>query len=291
MALRVLSYQDHLEREIALRTAEIQSDLALAREFQQALLPHDYPAVGGNGGPGGCGLQFHHLYRPAASLSGDFFDVLKLSENRVGVFVADVMGHGTRSALVTAILRTLLPEVARSAADPGDVLAALNARFVESLDHTGQKVFVSGIYLVADVEAGTVRFASAGHPSPLVVNRSTGTVSALFDRLRHNPALGLFPGVSYETFRRPLLMTDLFVFYTDGVVEAVDDRDEEFGRERLEEVMSRHRMADAAGLAGAVGTSVSRFLGGRPAADDICLVVMEVLPSRGGGTREAPGRS
>ena len=122
MAVRVLRYHEQLEEEIAFKTAEIQRDLQFAREFQEALMPRSYPQVPTEPGAAPLALGFHHVYRPASSVGGDFFDVLKLDDYRAGVFIADVMGHGARSALVTAILRTLLHDLSRWADDPAQLL-------------------------------------------------------------------------------------------------------------------------------------------------------------------------
>jgi serine phosphatase RsbU (regulator of sigma subunit) len=101
MAERVLHYHEQLEREIAEKTDEMAQDRQLARDFQQALLPQDYPRVPTGTKDGRIALNFSHTYSPAFSVSGDFFDVTKLSDHHAGVFIADVMGHGARSALVS----------------------------------------------------------------------------------------------------------------------------------------------------------------------------------------------
>ena len=106
-----------------------QGDLDMARDFQQAFLPRNYPCVPTQGEDDSLTLNFHHLYQAALSVSGDFCHVIKLSDHRVGVFIADVMGHGTRSALVTAILRTLLHGLTTKANEPGHFLRPLIKSF------------------------------------------------------------------------------------------------------------------------------------------------------------------
>ena len=125
----LLRYQEDLRAEIAEKTAEIQRDLDMARDFQQAFLPRDYPRVPTHAEEGRLTLNFHHIYRAAMSISGDFLDVIKLNDHCAGVLIADVMGHGTRSALVTAILRTLLQGLAKTGEDPGLFLSLLNSNF------------------------------------------------------------------------------------------------------------------------------------------------------------------
>src|SRR5206468_11145716 len=126
---------------LSLKTGEIQRDLQIAREFQEALLPRSYPDVPAEGVHGALTLGFYHVYEPAASVCGDFFDVFKVSEGRAGVFIADVMGHGARSALVTAILRTLLQDLAEHGDDPARLLEEVNHHFFGILHGTGQFLF------------------------------------------------------------------------------------------------------------------------------------------------------
>jgi serine phosphatase RsbU (regulator of sigma subunit) len=109
-------------------------------------------------------LNFHHLYQAALSVSGDFCHVIKLSDHRVGIFIADVMGHGTRSALVTAILRTLLHGLTTKANEPGLFLSALNQEFRNTIEPTGQVIFASAC-LFGDRYAGRSRPMRNGRAS------------------------------------------------------------------------------------------------------------------------------
>lgn len=280
MAGKLLRYQDDLKSEIDAKTRELRRDLDIAREFQQAFLPRDYPAVPSKGVNDLLTLNFHHVYQAAMSVSGDFFDLIKLNDHSVGVLIADVMGHGTRSALVTAILRTLLHGLADSARDPGAFMTKLNGHFFEAMQQTDQLVFVSACYVVFDTRDATVRCASAGHPSPLVANRNSGQVAEFFGPLRGNPALGLFASHAYQVFTRPLEEDDVLLLYTDGVVEAMDAGDQEFGRARLVEAVRRGLECDVAALTQQIFDEVLAFTGYLPPCDDICLVAVEAVPSR-----------
>ncbi len=280
MAGKLLRYQDDLKREIDAKTREIRRDLDIAREFQQAFLPRDYPTVPSKGVNDLLTLNFRHVYQAAMSVSGDFFDLIKLNDHSAGVLIADVMGHGTRSALVTAILRTLLHGLADAAKEPGAFLSELNGHFYEAMRQTDQFVFVSACYVVFDTREATVRCASAGHPSPLLGNRNSGRITDFFGPLRGNPALGLFASRSYDVFSRPLEEDDVLLLYTDGVVEAMDGEDRDFGRVRLVEALGRHLEGDIATLTQAVFDEVLAFTGYLPPTDDICLVAVEAVPSR-----------
>jgi len=275
MAEQLLNYQADLQREIAEKTAAIQRDLDLARDFQHAFLPRAYPRVPSESAGGSLSLDFHHIYQAAATVSGDFFDVVKLSDRSAGVLIADVMGHGTRSALVTAILRTLLHGLASSAQDPGLFLSLLNHHFHDTMKQTDQLIFVSVCYAVLDTETRTLRCASAGHPSPLLANRLSHRIEPLFGTLRDNPALGLFPESQYDVFTRTLHEQDILLLFTDGVIEATNSRDEDFGRDRLEQAVRAGLKLDLAGLTQSILTSVMDFTDHQPPSDDICLVAVE----------------
>lgn len=275
---RTSKERDRAEAAKAAQSAEIERDLGFARQFQQALLPHNeqYPLV-----PelpfAPLRLQFHHVYQPTLSLGGDFFDVLKLSQHRAGVFIADVMGHGARSALVTAIIRTLFQELAVQYDDPGEVLERLNARFCAIVQDSGQFLFASACYLVFDTEQAKVSFSCAGHPAPVRADRKRTRVIPLQDESANGPALGLSADGVYSSCSVPLDAGDVFLLFTDGLVEAPDANGEEFEEERLYEVIRRHPDADASHLTQIVVDALTQWRGETPLPDDLCLVAVEVV--------------
>jgi serine phosphatase RsbU (regulator of sigma subunit) len=277
MGQRILSYHQKLESEIAEKTREIRRDLDFAKQFQANLMPRKYPEVPSPGQKPTLGLKFHHIYRPASTVGGDFFNVLKLGDSKAGIFIADVMGHGARSALVTAIIATLLQDAEGIAGDPAEVLRMLNQHFFKVVHNTGDVVFVSAFYLVLDLAAMTATYASAGHPSPLVLDRVSGRVVELTPHLRNNPALGLFENCTYDVFQRPIKERDVFLLFTDGLFECVNGRGEEFGRERLIRAAEEHRNADLNDLADSMVDAAGTFAGQQEgASDDVCLVGVEI---------------
>ena len=242
-------------------------------------MPHTYPRVPSAAHEGKIGLDFHHIYKPASSVGGDFFDVLKLSDHRAGIFIADVMGHGARSALVTAILRALLQNLAFGTADPAVFLARLNTHFHEIVRQSEETIFVSAFYLIVDTETATATYASAGHPSPFLACRATREVAPLLAGLRGNPALGLFPGASYDKWTRVVQPGDLFLLFTDGVHEAYRQSGEEFGLDRTRNVILGNIARNGGELSQAIVDAVHAFIAPALPADDICLVTVEVTPA------------
>ena len=276
MAGRVLTYHERLENDLAVKTAEIDRDLQMAREFQEALMPREYPKIPSASQPAAVALSFHHIYRPASSVGGDFFDVLKLSDQRAGIFIADVMGHGARSALVTAILRALLQNLAFGTDDPAQFLGRLNDHFHDIVRDSHDTIFVSAFYLIIDTETATATYASAGHPSPFVANQTTRKAEPLIDNLRSNPALGLLPGAVYSKWTRAVKTGDIFLLFTDGVHEAYNANGEEFGLDRVRNVIAANLPQGGSELSEAIVEAVRAFIQPAAPADDICLVTVEV---------------
>ncbi len=270
--------RNRLEDEKLVRDQEIERDLRFAREFQQSLMPQSYPPVDAH--PDALRLQFHHIYKPTLSLGGDFFDVIKLSESRAGVFVADVMGHGARSALITAILRTLLQDAARRTDDPAELLGLMNTRFYDIVQGSNQFVFASAFYLVVDAEKRVAHYASAGHPAPVLANRHSGSVEFLSldpqaTLATTDAALGMERDSTYGGFSRPVEAGDVFLLFTDGVVEAPDRDMEEFGEEQLLRVVRENIELDAGGISRAIEDAVAQWSGVATLPDDLCLVAIE----------------
>jgi phosphoserine phosphatase RsbU/P len=293
MSGKLLRYQEDLKTELAAKTAEIQRDLDMARDFQQAFLPRDYPRVPTHLDEGRFTLHFHHIYRAAMSVSGDFFDVIKLNDHCAGVLIADVMGHGTRSALVTAILRTLLHGLAHAGKDPGLFLSLLNRHFHDTMKRTDQVIFVSACFVVFDTREATARCASAGHPSPLIGNRQTGHVEPVYKDLKKNPALGLLPAASYQVFSRELREDDVYLLFTDGVEEAMNEQDEYYGIERLRHAMTENLKLDIGDLTEAIVDDILKFSGNLPLADDLCLVAAAAIlnePPRPPSLQQTPAK-
>jgi sigma-B regulation protein RsbU (phosphoserine phosphatase) len=285
---RASAVQARLEAEKAVKTAEIERDLDFARRFQQSLLPDalGYPAVptetaaSGEAAhghePARMRLSFHHVYQPALSLGGDFFDVLKLSESRAGVFIADVMGHGARSALVTAILRTLFQELAPQFDDPGQLLGHLNARFQPIVQGSQQFLFVSACYLILDTESARGKYALAGHPAPICADHGRQNVAPL-DESCAGDALGLSGEGTYLSRELSIAPGDTFLLFTDGLVEAPNSEGEEFGEERVCRAIRHAHGADAARLTQCIMDALAEWTGGASLPDDLCLVAAQAV--------------
>lgn len=276
MTSRVLRYQRELETEVAAKTAVIREDLEMAREFQNALMPTSYPEVPPSATESQLRLKFSHFYQPASTVGGDFFDLMELDNGRAGILIADVMGHGARSALVTAILRALVRNHSGSAADPGQFLIELNHHLHDVISRSGQTLFVTAFFLVLDTREGKASWAVAGHPAPLKVRRGSGKPpQPLWDKPQRQLALGLAPLASYRTEQTPLNSGDIFLLFTDGALEAENPAGEQFGVERLCASVDEALDGPMAAMPAKIVCDVVAFQKRQQFEDDICLVAVE----------------
>jgi phosphoserine phosphatase RsbU/P len=263
--------------ELHERNALMEADLNMAREIQQVFLPHDYPSFPWHAAPNQSALRFYHRYLPAAAVSGDFFNIFRLSDTSAGIFVCDVMGHGMRAALVTAIMRGLVEELLPVAAEPGQFLSEINKTLLAIFQRTDQPMLATAVYVILDAEQGEMRFCSAGHPSPVLVSRKLHHAERLnhYDR-RHGPALGLFGNSSFPVCTFPLSARDLVFFFTDGLYEVNGPKQEEYGQERLLHAIQNRVHLSSEQLFDELLAEVQDFSLQKEFEDDVCLVAAEM---------------
>ena len=262
--------------ELEAKNAQLEADLRMAREIQLALLPRDYPTLSDYGSSGYSALTFAHCYRPAAAVGGDFFDIFPLSQNRAGVFICDVMGHGLRAALVTAIIRTLLEELRPVMQNAGRFLSALNLRLRAILERVDEPFIATAFYLIADTATKQTQFANAGHPAPVRLRRTVGTVESLAsDGGRPGPGLGLFDEVNYSTTYCAFEQNDCIMLFTDGLYEVDSPGGNQFGLDAVISSLRSHAELSAEKLFNALLADACNFSGKADFDDDVCIVAVE----------------
>jgi sigma-B regulation protein RsbU (phosphoserine phosphatase) len=262
--------------ELAFKNTQMQADLEMAREIQEAFLPLQYPVFPANASPDQSALRFHHRYRPAVAVGGDFFDVLALSDHEAGVLVCDVMGHGVRAALVTAIIRALIEQFKPLAHNPGPFLTAINTGLVAILKQTKMPTFASAFYLVADTGRAQLRYASAGHHAPCRIRRANAAVKPLpCPPAATGPALGVFEHSTYAAAEDTLAAGDTFLLFTDGLFEVRGRDGTYYGQERLVENIARHTRLPVPDLLDELLREVEQFAGSPELNDDLCIVAVE----------------
>jgi len=284
--MRMSEQLAHYAQELRTKNAQLEADFNMAREIQEIFLPHQYPTFPHSVSPEESAIRFCHRYLPAAAVGGDFFDIFAITDTTAGVFICDVMGHGMRAALVTAIMRGLLEELMPVAADAGKFLTEINRSLQTILKRTREPFLATAFYAVADVASGEVRFSNAGHPSPFLIKRNKGTVEPLkLVDPRHGPAMGLFDKAIYPTCRSPIAVNDLLLLFTDGLYEVEGPRQEEYGQQRLLDAVRSRSSLECEPLFDALIADVQQFSGNHTFEDDVCLVGLEVKKTGVNGVR------
>jgi sigma-B regulation protein RsbU (phosphoserine phosphatase) len=223
-----------------------------ARAVQQALFPKTTPLIPG--------FAFETAWHPAGSLAGDWFDFIDLGEDRYGIVLADVSGKGMPAALLMSATRALLRSLARTDSSPGKTLTRLSDALTGDLP-VGK--FITMIYAVLDARSREITVASAGHLRPLLIN---GTCSFL--EIDTGLPLGLGAS-SYPEYRITMKPGTRLLFYTDGITEAENRTEEEYGPARLLE----HFLQPDAGVEGLI-EEVRRFGYGAIRTDDATAVLI-----------------
>lgn len=264
-----------LEDELTDRRRALEQDLRMAREMQQAFLPQSFPHFAPQQPPDALGLRFYHHYTPTLSVGGDFFDVVPIDKNSAGVFVSDVAGHGIQAALVTAVLRTLIEELKDEAGEPEKFLGQINQGLQRILRQTTAPIFATAFYLKVDLDARRVSFCNAGHPPQLHVRRKTETVERLFDLSKTGPVLGMVEDAVYPVHGVQLDDDDLFVLFTDGILEVPNEDGEPFGLKRLEQATKKALHESPRDLVESLVKAANQHAGSTVFPDDVCIVAVE----------------
>jgi phosphoserine phosphatase RsbU/P len=259
------------------KNAQLEEDLETARELQNALLPQQYPRFPSSALPEASALRFHHFFRPSSAVGGDFFQVFQISESTAGMLICDVMGHGVRAALVAMILRTLVEDLRVYATEPAKFLQELNRAISHILKHTHLSIFVSALYLMADIARGELHYANAGHPTPLCVHRARRSADPLPLRgSKPDPVLGIFGDAEYHSSSCELCAGDILLLFTDGLFE-VEGADAQY-YDQLRLLKSVRQRADlrADELCKQLVAEIQQFSATKDFADDVCLIAMEI---------------
>ena len=201
-------------------------------------------------------------------MGGDFFDILRLEYDRIGIAVADVSDKGVPAALFMMSSRTLLKGAGIGSGTPGEVLREVNDLLNEENDAA---MFVTIFYAMYDPETSELTYANGGHNSPLIIH-ADGSSELL--PLTGGIALGIVPGIEYGESSLKLSPGDTVIFYSDGVTEAMNADGEEFGVERMREIFEPSPPTDPEAATAAIFEAVHAFAGDTDQSDDITCVTL-----------------
>ncbi len=208
----------------------VERELKVVADIQRSLLPQVLPRIPT--------LELAAYYRTSRWAGGDYYDFFPLPDGRWGILIADVSGHGTPAAVMMAITHSVAHSVSGPPDPPAAMLGHVN-RQLSRLYTTSNEVFVTAFYGVYDPASRLLTFSSAGHNPPRLKRCGDGSVQALEEV--GGPPLGLFDDLEYEQTTLALKPGDILAFYTDGITEAMDAKNVQFGVSRLDGVLRRMR--------------------------------------------------
>jgi len=247
----------------------INKELNIARQIQSSTLPRTVPQL--------AGLNMAVRYEPLSAVAGDFYDFLSVDPHRIGILVADVTGHGVPAALIASMLKVAFAAQAEHASDPARLLTGLN----QALCGKFAEHFVTAAYLFVDLQHRTLKYSAAGHPPMLMLSQDAGAAREVEE---NGLMLGMFPEAAYTAVEFPARPGDRCLLYTDGLFEAKNAGQEEYGKTRCREFMVKRRELPAPNFADALLSDIAAFSGQSAAGaqeDDITLLVLDIAPPGG----------
>ena len=257
MALQNARFSQRLLQE-----ERIKSELLIAHQIQQGILPRPFA--------GHPDIHFEAVNQSAKDVGGDFYDYFKLNEQEFGFMVGDVCGKGVPAAIFMASSRSIIKSQSLANSSPASVIHFSNRLIAEDAQHG---IFVTVFYAVYHTETRLLRFTNAGHTLPFLYRPSTRSCASLFNT---NFPLGVFEPFTYQESAIRLEKGDVLVLYTDGVSEAMNANREQFGTERIVDLILRHGAASPKELLDALMDAVRQFSGDAPQHDDMTLLIAQV---------------
>lgn len=256
------SQQEHTQ------LVSIKSDLAVAGEIQQAILPQKFPPIEEMADM----VDLFATMTPAKEVGGDFFDFFKIDEKRLGFVIADVSGKGVPASIFMAVSRTLLRATGMRGIDTNECLNYVNNMLChESID----SMFVTVFYGIYNTDTGLVEYTNAGHNPPYVV-RADGTVDTL--PMSENIVAGMFDDFTFTQSTLQLDKGDMLVLFTDGVTEAFNTSGEMFDEKGLETTLENKGAGKSShDICQEILKDVNDFSGKEPQSDDITLMAIRRL--------------
>jgi serine phosphatase RsbU (regulator of sigma subunit) len=246
------------------RNRQIVKEMNLAVELQKSLLPKAYPETEL--------VSFTHRYIPLAMVGGDFFDIVSLPDERIGVLISDVSGHGIAPAFITAMIRSSFDYLAPYESSPAKVIRRLNQEFAKIIDTDH---VVSAFYAILDLKLMRCLYCNAGHPAQIIARADGGFV----ELGPGNPIIGMMDDFDFADEEIELGYGDSLCFYTDGIVEARDGAGRFFGVEGICRSMAAAAGDEVEGMADRLITDLIEFMKDPYFEDDVTVLFARIIDS------------
>ncbi len=258
----VIAIDNIILREKEAESEIMKFELEFAKKVQESLLPEANPNIQG--------FDIYTLCIPAKDIGGDYFDFIQLNEGGLGISIADVSGKGVPAALYMASTRSLLRSIAVDHQTSCSTLTRINDLL---FDERSTNTFVTMFYAIIDSKTKTLNYTNAGHTFPLHYKDHSKACSYLINA---GLPLGIASPQNYNSSSVTLAPGELILFYTDGIVEAMNEEDELFGFERLEALVNKYGHLAAKDFIDKTMEELMLFVGENPFQDDLTIVAMKI---------------
>jgi len=252
---QIQMYKEVLEKKQA------EKEIGVAGEIQSSLIPHSFPDTDK--------YEMYGFSIPAKGVGGDYYDYIDFGNNKIAMTMFDVSGKGVPAALIMVMIRSILRTIASLDAETKHILECLNNTIAQEIV---EDRYATGFYLLYDAEKGLMNYTNAGH-GPLILYRASEDTFHFLDT--EGMPVGIMPGVTYGQDFVTLESGDLAILYTDGITEAMNLQHEEFGMERLQNVIRTYKRESAREIANKILEEVNRFVGTAPQHDDATLLILK----------------
>ena len=263
-AIEQIQYIKQMEKEHN-QLESIKGDLAVAREIQQAILPRIFPPFPENTEM----MDIAASMNAAKDVGGDFYDFFRIDDDRIGFAIADVSGKGVPAAIFMAVSRTLLRATGIKGSSPGECITYSNELLAKE---SVKNMFVTIFYGIYNIKTGDITYANAGHNPPYIL-KANGSVEPL--PMSTDIIAGVFDDYEFTEKQCHLDKGDTIVLFTDGVTEAIDISEKEYGEDRLEDVLKRSSGKSCQQIIDAIKADVSEFVGEAEQSDDITMLTLK----------------
>lgn len=256
---------------LAEKNQQMEREMQLAQNIQLGFLPKSFPHEDR--------IAYGNTYVTCAMLGGDLFDVFGIDDTRIGLYMADVAGHGVSAALIASLLKMAVESVKGGGRGDRPNLMLHPGEFMTHLNHVvarelTEEDFITMIYAVIEIDTRHAVFANAGHVSPIRYIEAAGRAEAI--RLPGGTALGMVEGATYRDHRVALKAGDKLLLYTDGLTEAMNPAGEEFGEDRLATLVGNRGNHKATELVAEIQAAVDHHRAGREVSDDFSLLALDL---------------
>lgn len=276
MVKMIDDYNENLEEQVRNRTEELnkknielerayeenKKELAMAQKIQTSLIPNVFPETKK--------LSFHGLYLPMETIGGDLYDVHQISENKWGIVILDVCGHGVPAALITTMAKISFNANSKKYFKASEVIAAVNNELCEAIQDVGD--YFTAFYCIIDTNTHTIDYVNAAH-NDLYILRSDMTLETM---VQTGPVVGVIKNLEYPSETINFSIGDRLVMYTDGVIEARNEHRELYDSDRLKEMIIANKDKDLRDFVTIIYDDILKFKNNAPDDDDIAMLAIDM---------------